>query len=277
MVEPVDQLSPQLFFFRPAEFFQTTVENHQIVAAIEFLLDRHRLNIRERIGHLRLAYEIAAPEIHRIDTKIPGGYVKKPFAKKISLETPRSAIGADRRFVGHHHVRFQIDVGNAVRPRHELCHVARADRPVGTVISAGIDPYFAPQPQDRAVARTGDLYIAIHFAGMPRCQQMLAPVFDPFHRASGMAGGTGNEEIFRKEFASCPKAATDVILDHLDGCLRQADHRGENFAVGKRNLGGTMNRQKFRGRIPFGQDPARLHRQRQMALCGELLTPNIVG
>ena len=94
---------------------------------------------------------------------------------------------------------------------------------------------------------------------------------------SDMAGGKGNEEIFRKEFASCPKAATDVILDHLDGCLRQADHRGENFAVGKRNLGGTMNRQKFRGRIPFGQNPARLHRQRQMALCGELLAPNIVG
>ena len=82
---------------------------------------------------------------------------------------------------------------------------------------------------------------------MPRCQQMLAPIFYPFHRASGMAGGKGNEEIFREKFSAGAKSATDVILNHVDRCLRQADHRGQYSSVGERHLGGAMDRKAFRG------------------------------
>ena len=134
-----------------------------------------------------------------------------------------------------------LDVGDAVGPRHELGDVARADRAVGAHIGAHVDVGMAAQRQDGAVARAGDLDFDLGLAGMVHGHQILAAVLDPFHRPADVARRERDQKILRIEFAAGAEAAADVVLHHVDGVLRQADLLRQHAPVEERHLGGARN------------------------------------
>ena len=65
-------------------------------------------------------------------------HVEQALAEEIGLETAGPAISADWRLVGELQRDVDVDVGNAIWPRHELRDVAGADRPVGAHIGADV-------------------------------------------------------------------------------------------------------------------------------------------
>ena len=143
--------------------------------------------------------------------------VDEPLAEEIGLEPARPPVGAGRRLVGHQQRHFDVNVRNAVGPRHHLGDVARGGRPDGAQIGAQIREGAAAQAQDGAVAGAGDLQLALGVAGVVGGQQVLAPILDPFDRPSGEPGRERNQEILRIEFAARPEAAAHVIFQHANG------------------------------------------------------------
>ena len=81
------------------------------------------------------------------------------------------------------------------------------------------------QGEDRAVARAGDLQLAVDLARMVGRDQVLAAILDPLHRTADQARRERDEEILRIELALDAEAAADVDLDHVDVGLGDAEHR----------------------------------------------------
>ena len=106
-------------------------------------------------------------------------------------------------------------------------------------------------------------------------EQMLAAILDPLHRPADKARRERNQEILRIEFAAHAEAAADVVLDHADGLLRQAQLLRQNAAVGERHLGCAVHGELCPRRVPVGHKPARLHHHRSEALDLEVLAPRI--
>ena len=105
--------------------------------------------------------------------------------------------------------------------------------------------------------------------------QMLAPVLDPFHRPADGLRCERNEEILRIELAAHAEGAADVALDHGDGVFRERKLRREDTPDGEGDLGGAIDRQVAARRVPIGEQAARLHRHRGVALHPEALAPHI--
>ena len=166
VIAPVDQPALQLRLVGPAKLGKAAVEHHGIIAAVELVLRLERRNRRHPIGHLGGRNEIAAAELDPVEAKILRYHVEQALAEEIGLEAPRPAVGADGRFVGHPQRRGELDVGDAVRPRHELGDVARADGAVGAHIGAHIDIGVAAESQNHAIARAGDFNVGLGLAGV---------------------------------------------------------------------------------------------------------------
>ncbi len=90
-----------------------------------------------------------------------------------------------------------------------------------------------------------------------------------------MACRERDQKILRIEFAARAEAATDVVLDHVDRVLGQADLLGENAPIEEQDLGGAENPQQAARRVPFGEQAARLHGEPEVALHLETLAPPI--
>ena len=144
-----------------------------------------------------------------------------------------------------------IDVRNAIGPRHELRDVARTDGAVGAHIGAHVDEGMAAQAEDRAVALAGDLDVACRLARMVDRHQMLAAVLGPFHRPADMTRGERNEEILRIKLAARAEAAADVVLHHVDGVFGEAHLLGQDAAVEEQHLGGARDREPCRAPRPI--------------------------
>ena len=101
---------------------------------------------------------------------------------------------------------------------------------------------------------------------MVRGDQVLAAVLDPFHRAVELSRRERNQEIFRVELAAHAEATADVGLDHGDGVLGKTQLLRQDAAVVEHHLGHAGDGEMAFGRVPFGEQPARLHRHRGEAL-----------
>ncbi len=106
--------------------------------------------------------------------------------------------------------------------------------------------------------------------------EMLAAILDPLDRPAAAASRIRNQEVLGIEFAAGAEAAADVVLDHANGAFRQIHLRGENAPIGKRHLGCTVYGEPLAHRIPFGDEPARLHRHRAMALDTKPFAPDVI-
>ena len=115
----------------------------------------------------------------------------------------------------------------------DVAHRRHAVRPH---IGADVAPDVAAQPENGAVAVERDLDIAVGLARVRDRHEMLAPVLDPFHRMAELARREGDQKILRIELAARAEAAADVVLDVVDGLLRQPHHRRHGAAVEERKL-----------------------------------------
>jgi hypothetical protein len=240
-----------------------------------WLLALERRDGGDRVRHLGFADEIAPAELHLIDAEIARHDVEQPLAEEIGFETPGPAIGADRRLVGETKRNVDIDVRNAIGPRHELRDVACTDGAVGAHIGAHVDEGMAAQAENGAVAPAGNLDVARRLARMVYRHQMLATVLGPFHRPADVTRCERDEKILRIKLATCAEAAADVVLHHVDGVLGEAHLVCQDPAVGEQHLGRAPYRQPSLRRIPFGEHPARLYRQRRVALRAEAFAARI--
>ena len=200
---------------------------------------------------------------------------KKPLAKEIGLEAAGTAIGADRRLVGELQRHVDIDIRHAIGTRHELRDIARADRAVGAHIGADVHIGMAAQAEDRAVARAGDLDVALRLARVIERHQLLAAILGPFHRAPGVARRERNEKVLGIELAARAEAAADVVLHHVDRVLGEAHLLREHAAVEEQHLGAAVDGELSTRGVPLRQQPARLHRQRHVPLHAEALAPDV--
>ncbi len=216
MIAPVDQLARELRFLGPVDFRKAAVERGVIIAAVELVLALERGDGGDLVGHLLERDEVAAAELDAIEAEILRHHVEEPLAEEIGLEPAGTAIGADRRLVGELQLDVDVDVRDAIGPRHELRDVARADRAVGAHIGADVDIGVAAQAEDGAVAGAGDLHVALRLARMVHAHEVLAAVLRPLHGPAGVARRERDEEILGIELAARAEAAADIVLHDLD-------------------------------------------------------------
>ena len=155
-------------------------------------------------------------------------------------------------------------------------HVSRGNRAVGADIGPVVRPGIAPEAENAAVRSRCDLDVAFDLSGVIGTQQMLAPVFDPFDGPVESTRRERNEKILGVEFAAGAEAATHIQFDHLDLSFGQPHGLRQGFTVRERDLGCAPHRELFRARIPFRDEPARLHEQRGMTLYPERLPAHVV-
>src|SRR5262249_22570564 len=160
-----------------------------------------------------------------------------------------------------------------VRPAEKLRGVARCSEPVRADIRAEVDKDVAAQCHDRAVALARDLDVAIHLPRMVHPEQMLAAILDPPHWPPDMPGGKRDQGVLGVTLAARSKAAADIVLDQVDRRFGEAQHCREGAAVEKWDLRGTHHGQAAGHSVPFGEQPARLHRQCGVTLYTEALPP----
>ena len=246
-----------------------------IVTAVELVLALVGGDGGDGIWHRLVRDQVAAAQVDPIDAEVARHDVEEPLAEEIRLEAAGPAVGADRRLVGQQQRNVDVDILDAIRPGHELRDIARAHRPVGAHVGADVDIGMPAQAEDGAVARAGDLHVALRLARMVHGHEMLAPVFRPFHRTSAVARRERDEKILRIEFAARSEPAADVVLDQLDRAFGQGHLPGERAAVEEQHLGGAGERELPARGVPFRQQPARLHGQRHVTLGAKALAPDI--
>ena len=140
MIAPVDQLARELRLFRPIDLVEAAIEGGLVIAAVELVLALEGRDGGDLVRHLLFRYEIAAAERHAVEAEVLRHHVEQALAEKIGLEAARPAISADRRLVGQLQRNVDVDVGDAVGPRHELRDIAGADGAVRSHIGADVIP-----------------------------------------------------------------------------------------------------------------------------------------
>ena len=92
--------------------------------------------------------------------------------------------------------------------------------------------------------------------------EVLKPVFDPFHRTVEPHRDPGQCDLFRVEHHDLgAETATDKGRDDAHLPLAQAQHRGKPVADEDRRLGGIPDRHLAAARVPLGDHAARLDRR----------------
>ena len=277
VIAAVDETTLQRFLLGPADLAERALEGCMIIAGVEFGfgLVWHELARGKR--KLRLRDQVLAPELHRIEAEFPRHDVEQAFAEEICFEAAGRAQGPDRGLAGHHRVDGERDIANTVRPRQKLRGLGRYHTAVGADVGAHVGVDMAAHAEDGPIALACDLELAIDFARMVGCGQVLAAVFDPFHRPTDMAGCERDEKILRVEFAAHAKTAANVDLDHVDGIFADAQHWREHAAVEEQNLGGAENRQPGLTDVPFCNMTAGLERQSGQAVTAKAFPSGVLG
>ena len=110
---------------------------------------------------------------------------------------------------------------------------------------------------------------------MAERHQILAPVLDPLHRAADDLGRERNQKIFRIKLAARAETAADVVFEHAHRRLGELHHLRQRAPVVERHLADAGDRHAlFRG-VPIGDEAARLHRHRAVALHLEMLAADV--
>ena len=108
--------------------------------------------------------------------------------------------------------------------------------------------------------------------------QMLAPVFDPLHRASQAQGRVGNEDLLRIEQHDLgAESPADIGRDHLDVELREPEHVREAVADGEGRLGRIPHPEDTGARVVFGHHTTALEGTPAAPLDDEPLAENAGG
>ena len=158
----------------------------------------------------------------------------------------------------------------------ELGDVARTDRAVVPDIGADIGHRLAAQGEDRAVVGAGDLDLAARLARVGGGDQMLAPVLDPLDRPGRDArrrrgsGKSSGKPSPRSPNPPPTSFSTMAMASSARPSWPASALRTANDALAAPE---TVRKRA----VPFGEQPARLHRHRRVALHRQALAAGIGG
>ncbi len=107
--------------------------------------------------------------------------------------------------------------------------------------------------------------------------QVLAPVFDPFHRPVEFFGGDANQHILGIELAADAEAAADMRLVDMDRARRHAEHARQQFLIAMRHLGGAVQFEDAARGVVAADGAARLQRHAGMPADGKLELDDVGG
>src|SRR5262245_56534959 len=112
---------------------------------------------------------------------------------------------------------------------------------------------------------------------MIRRHQMLAAVFDPFHRLSQIDRGEGNQKIFRIKLAADAKATADIVLDEVQLALGHFEKSRDGLPIEMGQLGYAPNRQLSLAAIEGGDQTSSLQGIAGEAVYAKLFAPGVLG
>ena len=122
-------------------------------------------------------------------------------------------------------------------------------RCMGAHITALVVEKFILDCEQAAIAVDCGTHPMALCARMVRCNQVLAPILDPFHRTRKPERRETNEDIFRVELATNPEAAADVAFVQMHGRWVTAEHAGNAVSIPVRHLGCAMELEDVAPRV----------------------------
>ena len=111
-------------------------------------------------------------------------------------------------------------------------------------------------------------------ARMIGCDQMLAPVLDPFDRTLELQRGGTDQNIFGINFAANAESAADMTFVELNGIVFAPQHLRDRIAIPVRHLGGTVQLQDIARFVVACDRAARFQRNAGVASDGKLKRNN---
>ena len=148
---------------------------------------------------------------------------------------------------------------------------------MGAHVGAHVAVDLCAQRQQRAVLARRDLQLTGHLARVVGRQQVLAPVFDPFHGKPEPHRGEGDQEVLGIELAANAEAPAHVVLLEVALVLGHLQEGGDGLAVQVRQLGGAVDPELAPAAVEVGHGAAGLHGVAGEAVHPELLAAGIFG
>ncbi len=221
------------------------------------------------VGHFFVLDQISPAHVGGIELEAVRDHVEQALAHEIRLVAPRTAVGADRRFVGEHAENVAAIVFYPKRPAQHGRSGDGRNTAVGARVTAHVEKNLGVHRHDRAIILDTDLYPVFLLARLIHGFEVFRAVFEPANRFAEMPRGEGNQKIFRIELAARAEAAADFRLDEMNRALRQADQLGENAPVGVGHFRRTPQGQKTAPFIPLRDQAAVFQRHGRVALGGK--------
>src|SRR5690349_21585555 len=104
---------------------------------------------------------------------------------------------------------------------------------------------------------------------MVRCEQVFAPVFNPFHRPTNVARRKWNEEVLGIELPSDAKAAAYIELNHVNVVFLQFHHHCKSAPVKKVYFRRRGDGEMLPSNIPLRDETARFHWRGRVSMRAE--------
>ena len=219
--------------------------------------------------------EVAKTDFRAIDLKLPGYCVDHSFYRKAHKGFADAAIGDHGAAVGHDRIAFignraqAITVGDVAQ--HEQI-VARGEIDAGAFVFnvAEFDR------QHRSVGFNCRAHLHDAVRRMAQRQQVLAPVFDPFHRPARLARQQRCGDDKKRPHLIAERAA-HRRHDHTDLARRDTESRGEHVQILSRLLGVSPDRVGLRHRFVLRHDAESFERRRTIAVNRHALIDDRIG
>lgn len=86
---------------------------------------------------------------------------------------------------------------------------------------------------------------------------MITTILSPFDRMAAKSRGKRYQKVLRVKLAARTEPASDIKLDHVDGCFRKPHKLRQNFSAGKWRLCRALDHHA--AIVPHGKQSTRLH------------------
>ena len=192
------------------------------------------------------------------------------------LHHPRAAVRAPAGGVRVRGARRELQLRDAVRARED--HRDEADR---TAAGGGERAHVLGQrgtgTEDAAVGVEGHAHGHAVLAGVLVGQQILAAILDPLDGTAEDPPGDHDGELVGQHEHLLAEAATDIVHDHPNVVLGDAEGASEEAPHAVRSLGRDPHREALGRPVPPRDDAPRLHRHAEVAVLVERLGDHMGG